>query len=275
MKKLSSQQIQTFQAKIFNWYAQNKRDLPWRLTHDPYKILVSEVMSQQTQIVRVIPKFEAWIVRFPDISTLGVASNADVLRYWSGLGYNRRALYLQKCAEEIVSRYQGKFPQSEEELLTLPGIGIYTARAVLSFAFEKNVVVIDTNVRKVILVEFKNYLPVTITNKDIEIMAEQLLPKENAYDWNQALMDYSSAVLKKEKISLKKQVRFKGSDRYYRGGIMRLLIKHKNLTIGEIHALLITEEKKEIESNKLAEILGRLVKDRLVKYDTNTQLYTL
>ena len=273
---LTQQQIREFQTKILNWYRENKRDLPWRHTHDPYRILVSEIMSQQTQIARVIPKYEAWITRFPNLISLANAANAEVLHYWSGLGYNRRALYLQKCAKEIIEKYNGKFPDKEEDLIKLPGIGTYTARAVLSFAFERQVSVIDINVKKVILLEIlKSSITDHIPDKTIEDIASEILPPNTAYDWNQALMDYSAAVLKKEKIPLKKQSPFKNSNRYFRGGIMRLLLKHKKLSMGELQGLLLREEKKEINISRLTEILHRLVKDLLIKQDEKTQFYTL
>jgi len=160
MDRLSPQKIKQFQQHILDWYAQHKRDLPWRevpvgtsLEQKAYRVLVSEVMSQQTQIGRVVPKYEAWLEAFPTVQDLAEAQVGEILRLWSGMGYNRRALNLKKTAEVIVRDYDGKFPQDEKELLKLPGIGEYTARALLCFAFDKQVAVVDTNVRKVILVE--------------------------------------------------------------------------------------------------------------------------
>src|SRR5258708_3311988 len=154
--ELSQHIIKNFQQKILSWYAVNQRDLPWRKTRDPYSILVSEVMAQQTQLSRVIPKYEAWIAALPTVYDLAKASTGEVLKLWSGLGYNRRALYLQKAAQIIVSEFAGKFPQEEKVLQTLPGIGEYTSRAVLCFAFDKQIAVVDTNVRKVIITKFFN-----------------------------------------------------------------------------------------------------------------------
>jgi A/G-specific adenine glycosylase len=154
MSVLSKENILAFQNEILSWYEQNRRDLPWRQTRDPYKILVSEVMLQQTQVNRVIPKFEAWLKAFPAVTDLAKAPTTEVLRLWSGLGYNRRALNLKTTAVVVSETYNGKFPKTEKELLALPGIGIYTARAILCFAFNQQVAVVDTNVKKVILTKF-------------------------------------------------------------------------------------------------------------------------
>ena len=164
---LSPQEIKQFQTKILDWYKVNKRDLPWRQIRfnislqqrDPYKILLSEVMAQQTQISRVILKYESWLEAFPTIQDLAKASVSNILVYWTGLGYNRRALNLKKTAEIIVNQYDGKFPREESELLKLPGIGQYTARALLCFGFNEQIAVVDTNIRKVILTQFINSHP--------------------------------------------------------------------------------------------------------------------
>lgn len=238
---LSQKQITGFQNEILDWYEKNKRDLPWRRpslklrngkTRDPYAILVSEIMLQQTQVSRVIPKFHAWMKKFPTIEKLAKATTRDVLLYWSGLGYNRRALYLKKLAKEVVKNNNGAFSQNEKELMMLPGIGEYTARALLCFAFNKQVAVVDTNIRKVIAVTFfKGKVP---EKKTVEEIAGKLLPKDRAYEWNQALMDYSALVVSKDKNSIHllrqgfegqaKQSQFKTSSRFYRGQALRVLL---------------------------------------------------
>src|SRR6266702_3590233 len=151
---ITDAKIAAFQTYILNWYHENQRDLPWRKTRDPYAILISEVMSQQTQLSRVVPKYEAWMKKFPTVQDLAQSSVAEVLEYWSGLGYNRRALNLKKAAEKNIHKFSGIFQQNEKDLISLPGIGTYTARAVLCFAFDQQVAVVDTNVRKVILTKF-------------------------------------------------------------------------------------------------------------------------
>ena len=156
MSPLMSSEVKKFQQKILDWYEKNKRDLPWRRTRDPYKIWISEIMLQQTQVSRVIPKYEAWLEKFPTVASLAKAKTADVLAMWSGLGYNRRALNLKKTAERVVNEFGGKFPRDEKLLRSLPGIGEYTAGALLCFAFDEQIAVVDTNIRKVILTQFLN-----------------------------------------------------------------------------------------------------------------------
>ncbi|MGH7203586.1 MAG: A/G-specific adenine glycosylase, partial [Candidatus Levyibacteriota bacterium] len=151
---MTQKEIMQFQQEILSWYSTHKRDLPWRKSRDPYRILVSEIMLQQTQVNRVIPKFISWFEAFPTVHDLEKAKVSDVLALWSGLGYNRRALNLKKAAQIVSEKYNGKFPQTEKELLAIPGIGQYTSRALLCFAFDQQVTVIDTNVRKVILIKF-------------------------------------------------------------------------------------------------------------------------
>lgn len=254
---LSSEAIFTFHEKILSWYEINQRDFPWRQTHDPYKILLSEVMSQQTQINRVVPKYLGWLETFPTIESLAVASPREVLALWSGLGYNRRALYLQKTAQAIVSQYGGKFPDDPDLLKKLPGIGDYTAQAVACFAFDKQIAVVDTNIRKIIAHEFcDGALPDEKTIKDI---ATQLLPQGNAYHWNQALMDYAGAVLKDKKIPIAKQSHFKTSNRYYRGQIIKLLLKFQKLSDQELWEKL--EKGEDFTPERCASIITQLVKD--------------
>lgn len=260
---MDKKEIINFQQKILSWYAEHKQELPWRESRDPYRILVSEVMLQQTQVSRVMPKFEAWLKKFPTLASLAKASVPEVLQYWSGLGYNRRALFLKKAASEIVEKYKGKFPQDEKILRSLPGIGKYTARAILCFAFDEQIAVIDTNVRKVILTQFKKEIgtsryalgesnknhdssfilhdsvrEVKITEKEMQEIAEKLLPIGKAYDWNQALMDYSRMMLQKEKVPVPKQSKFLGSRRYYRGKIIKILLEKKKIAASQIGYLI-------------------------------------
>ncbi len=270
--------VKNFQREILSWYAKNKRDLPWRRDRDPYHIMVSEIMLQQTQVPRVIPKYEAWLKQFPTVKSLANAKTADILSLWSGLGYNRRALYLQKAASIIVachsrpdrgtdlvqpqpkadSRLRGKdttiFPKDEKELQKLPGIGEYTARAIACFAFDKQTALVDTNIRKVVTLRFFNGNPPDY--KTLQHVANQLLPKGRAYEWNQALMDYSAAMLTKDKIPIPKQSKFIGSNRYYRGQIIKLLVAKGSLTKDELTKMI------PIDVNAL---VAGLKKDQLIK----------
>jgi len=274
--QLDKKTITLFQEEILAWYAANKRNLPWRETHDPYKILVSEIMLQQTQVSRVIPKYEAWLEKFPTIESLAIAKKEDILHLWSGLGYNRRALYLQKCAvalqklktENIKLKTDDSptyWPQTIEELEELPGIGPYTARAIACFAFHQQVAVVDTNVRKVILVKFsEDSGQARMTNKELQEIADELLPIGQAYDWNQALMDYSNIVLQKEKVVTKKQSTFKNSDRYYRGKLLRVLLVQKSLPVSEIGYVLRDDYSQKDEAWK-TKLLEGLEKDGLLQ----------
>lgn len=274
---ISRIKIEAFQQKILIWYSFNKRDLPWRKTRDPYKICISEVMSQQTQLSRVIPKYEAWIEQFPTVQSLAIAKISDVLYYWSGLGYNRRALNLKKTAEIITEKHGGIFPKEEKELLSLPGIGQYTARAVLCFAYDQQIAVLDTNIRKIILTQFlySEYQRVSLSDNQksddrtlLEI-ATQLLPFGKAYEWNQALMDYAAAVLKKEKISIPKQSKFHGSHRYYRGQILKQLLQKEKIASTDI-GLLIKKDYKESEKEWLQRLLDELMKEGFIICNKNT-----
>lgn len=243
-----------FQKKILAWYAKHQRDLPWRRDRDPYHILVSEIMLQQTQVTRVLLKYEAWLKAFPTVEKLAVAKTADVLRLWSGLGYNRRALYLQKTAQAIVSKHNGVWPKTVDELKKLPGIGEYTARAIACFAFDQQIAVVDTNIRKVILTQFPHFA----TEKNTQRLADQLLPKGKAYQWNQALMDYASSVLKQEKIPIPKQSKFLGSNRYYRGQTVKLLLEYQVVSISYL------AKKLERDEVFIRSIIAGLIKDGLV-----------
>lgn len=257
---MEQREIKAFQSKILSWYAKHQRDLPWRRTREPYHILVSEIMLQQTQVSRVIPKYDAWMKAFPTLESLAKAKTSDVLRLWSGLGYNRRAIYLQKAARVIVSDYKGSSPKTVSELKKLPGVGEYTARAVACFAFDEQIAVVDTNIRRVILTQFQisNVKYQMSNEKEIQKIAEQLLPKGRAYEWNQALMDYAGAVLKQERIPLKKQSTFKGSNRYYRGQTVKLLLEYQAVSIKNL------AEKLGKDEVFISSIIAGLVKDGLV-----------
>jgi A/G-specific adenine glycosylase len=249
-------------------------------------ILVSEIMSQQTQIMRVVPKFAAWMEELPTVESLAHAPVSSVLRLWSGLGYNRRALFLQKAAQEIVRSHNGIFPHTVEDLKKLPGVGDYTAAAVACFAFNLQIPVIDTNIRKVILTQFpdchceelettKQSVPhqrdchasLAMTEKEIEEIARLLLPEEKARDWNQALMDFAASELKKYKIPLPKQSKLLGSDRYYRGQIIKQLLRAQGigerLTVEKMHAYFSNQGQK-VEKERLERILSCMEKEGFV-----------
>jgi len=225
---MQKEKVILFQKKILSWYANHKRDLPWRKTKDGYKILISEIMLQQTQVNRVLSYYQKWLEEFPDFETLAKAEKITVLKRWSGLGYNQRALRLQQLAQQVMQRYQGKLPRDEKSLVSLPGIGPYTAAALQAFAFNKEVPVIDTNVRRVLIHEFQ--LWEIITQKALLEIAKQCIPKGKSSLWHNALMDYGSLEKTAQKTGIKplsQQSKFEGSDRQVRGWLIRQLIKHR------------------------------------------------
>ena len=179
---------------VLEWYRHQQRDLPWRRTRDPYAILVAEVMLQQTQVERVLPKYRAFLDLFPTVETLGAASTADVIRAWSGMGYNVRAVRLQQVARRVTTEHGGRFPRDLKTLLTLPGVGPYTARAILCFAFDDRVPVVDTNVRRVLGRLYRDTLGSGLSDRLLLDFAEAALPDDRSYEWNQALMDLGATV---------------------------------------------------------------------------------
>jgi A/G-specific adenine glycosylase len=179
-----------FTRSLLQWYRRHQRLLPWRSTRRPYSILISETMLQQTQVSRVLLKYPAFLSRFPDFSVLASATPGAVIRAWQGMGYNKRALRLRELAGIVVHRHQGKLPKEITELLTLPGIGPYTAHAVACFAFGRHVPVVDTNVRRVL----GRVFPSSEKSRDQWTLAGSILPKQKAYEWNQALMELGALV---------------------------------------------------------------------------------
>ena len=178
------------------WYRRAHRDLPWRHTRDPYAILVSEIMLQQTQVERVLPKYAAWLTAYPTVEALAAAPRAEVIRAWSGLGYNLRAVRLHEIARQVMERFEGRIPDALEGLLSLKGIGRYTAGAVLCFAYGQPAPVLDTNVRRVLGRIFAAEAPTAIDDDRVAWqLAEAALPlDEDVYDWNQALMDVGATI---------------------------------------------------------------------------------
>lgn len=216
-----------FRALVWKHYrAQGRHDLPWRATHDTYKILVSEIMLQQTQVARALLFYADFIKKFPTAKKLAAAPLREVLTSWQGLGYNRRALMLQTAARELSTRKVTTVP----ELETLPGVGPYTARAVAAFAFNEDVIVIETNIRTAVIHHFFPRKK-KVSDTEIEKILVEALPKGKAREWYSALMDYG-AYLKRSGISHNarstthtKQATFAGSLREARGAILRELTK--------------------------------------------------
>jgi len=241
--------IQKFQKKVYSFYESNGRHtLPWRKTKNPYRILVSEIMLQQTQVDRVIVKYQDFLKAFPTVKSLSNASLSDVLKLWSGLGYNRRARFLHQAAQYIVQKHSGNFPNTREELQQLPGVGPYTAGAIATFAFDVSLVMIETNIRSVFLHEFFN-TATKVSDKDILPYIEASQDTENPARWYAALMDYGTFLKKEYPNPNRKskhyvaQSKFKGSLRQVRGTILPLLFE-KERTVAYIMKATGFEKKK-------------------------------
>ena len=190
---------QRIQVALLGWYRAHRRALPWRKTKSPYRIFLAEMMLQQTQVERVIPKYQDFLSRFPTVRQLAAAPLAEVIRLWAGLGYNRRAVHLQRAAQAVVQEHGGTFPMTLQALLGLPGIGAYTARALLSFVGSAPVAVVDTNVRRVLGRVYQRDLAAVFgiegpTERQFQGLADSLVPNEQSARWNQALMDLGSSV---------------------------------------------------------------------------------
>lgn len=223
---LTDARIKAFQDKIFTFYEENGRDLPWRETTDPYRILVSEIMLQQTQVSRVVPKYEGWMERWPTPEDLAEADLQEVLSYWKGLGYNNRAKRLRNAAQMIVEEYDGQVPEDSEKLQELPGVGPYTAHAIMIFAHNADEVTVDANIRRILIHEFD--LDEDVSDDELYDIADQLLPEGRSRQWHNALMDYGALekTSRETGISPKTtQSSFEGSRRYYRSKILDALLE--------------------------------------------------
>ena len=186
----------TFRRKLLGWYDRHGRALPWRETSDPYHILVSEIMLQQTQVDRVLPKYHEWLNKYPSLEALAEAPETDVARTWYPLGYNIRPKRLQAIAREAVANYGGKLPSDEATLLSFKGIGAYTAGAIRSFAFRERAAILDTNVARVLFRVFigKGVPKAHATKKTLWRISAALVPQRRAFDFNQALMDFGATL---------------------------------------------------------------------------------
>jgi A/G-specific adenine glycosylase len=232
---LSPEQIREFREEVYGYYRSYGRDLPWRNTGDPYRILVSEIMLQQTQVARVIAKYERFIRAFPDIESVACAPLRDILTLWQGLGYNRRALALKRAAQVVVAHYGGRIPSSIESLEALPGIGGVTAHAICVFAFSQPTVFVETNIRTVFIHHFFENGS-DVKDKEILPLVAQTLDPENPRIWYYALMDYGVALKKRHgnpsrrSAHHQRQSPFEGSTRQIRDMILQALLKTAGLS---------------------------------------------
>ncbi|MBN1861209.1 MAG: A/G-specific adenine glycosylase [Candidatus Thermoplasmatota archaeon] len=254
----SVKKIKYFQKKVLSFYQRNKRKLPWRKTTDPYKILVSEFMLQQTQVSRVLSYYEHWTRRWPTIEALASASLPEVLQQWMGLGYNTRAVNLHRTAQIIVEKFDGDILKAMQQYKQIPGIGRYTSQAVQIFSTNADLVTVDTNIRRILIQEFS--LPTKISDKELWKLAKDFLPQGNSRIWHNALMDYGALYLTTKKTGITPkthQSRFEGSDRQIRARILRCLLKEK------LH-LSTLETTLGIERKRLKPILEKMISEGII-----------
>lgn len=264
---ISNSKILSFQQFIWNYYRHNGRNFAWRNTHDPYAILISEIMLQQTQTYRVAPKYDLWLAEFPNFQTLAQAPLRDVLSVWQGLGYNRRGMYLQKTAQQIVSEYNGILPSNPAVLETFPGIGKNTAGSICAFVFNMPVVFIETNIRAVYIHSFFKDTE-SVHDKELLPLIAQTVDQCNPREWYYALMDYGVFLKQQCKNPSRKSVhhtqqsKFQGSDRQIRGMIIRVLTAHQALSFEQLVAF--TNQ----NAGRIKKIINQLCAESLVKYDS-------
>jgi len=257
MEEVNEAAVQAFRDRVLGFYDQHGRELPWRQTTERYKILVSEVMLQQTQVSRVVPKYEDWVERWPTPEDLAEADFEDVLALWKGLGYNNRPKRLQRSAQQVVDEHDGQIPGTLEELKELPGVGPYTARAVLIFADNADIVTVDTNIRRVLIDAFD--LDEDVSDDELYELAERVHPDGDSRRWHNALMDYGAMEKTSAATGISSkgsQSTFKGSDRYYRGQVLDLLLEGP-MTQQALEAELDREE-------GLDDILAALLEDGMI-----------
>lgn len=286
-----------FQDALLGWYRAHRRALPWRTSKSPYRIFLAEMMLQQTQVERVMPKYREFLDRFPTIRHLAAAPLAEVIRLWEGLGYNRRAVHLHRAAQAVAREHGGTFPMCLEDLLRLPGVGAYTARALLSFIGNAPVAVVDTNVRRVLGRVFQRDLADVFgsagpTERQFQSLADGLVPVEQSARWNQALMDLGSSVCASRQpdcprcpllawcqagqagtvqdlpsLRPKGQGKFSGSPRYFRGRIIAALREPGpggSLPFGAVAKQIREQSDTEVTAARLWELAQGLERDGLV-----------
>lgn len=267
---LHRQEIDQFRQIVWNYYREHGRDLPWRQPEpegefDAYKILVSELMLQQTQVTRVIPKYLQFLDAFPTVVSLASASLSEVIMMWNGLGYNRRARFLWQSARMVVTDYKGVVPSDIDELVCLPGIGPNTAAAIATYAYGQRGVFIETNIRTVYI---HHFFPVAeaVSDGDLLPFVQQTIDRDNPREWYWALMDYGSMLkttagnMSRASRHYVRQSTFEGSVRQLRGKIIRLL------TNGPVLRSSIASQ---LDDMRLLEVLAALEREGLVSQDEN------
>ena len=271
--------IADFQRMILEWGRHNRRDMPWRDTRDPYKILVSEVMLQQTQVSRVLPKYEKFLREFPTLEALASSSQSNLLRTWQGLGYWNRALRLRDAARMVVNEFGGQFPRDPATLKKLPGVGPYTAGAVACFAFGSAEPFLDTNIRRVYLFFF---FPGEDDVSDSRIMevARQAVWIDDPREWGYALFDYGATEPRDRTINRRsrhysRQSAFEGSFRSFRTQALRHVLAQEDATISrmELEQFVGTLLENGDFSYTPQEVVSALVQDGLLRHSPDDELF--
>ncbi|WP_231182605.1 A/G-specific adenine glycosylase [Haladaptatus sp. DYF46] len=280
--------IDAVRDALVSWYESDHRTFPWRETDDPYAILVSEVMSQQTQLGRVVTAWEAFLDRWPDAAALAEADRSDVVGFWTGhsLGYNNRAKYLHEAANQVVSEYDGAFPETPEELQNLQGVGPYTANAVASFAFNNGNAVVDTNVKRVLYRAFD----VPDDDASFEAAARELMPEGESRVWNNAVMELGGVACEKTPScdtagcpwrewchayetgdftapDVPTQPKFEGSRRQMRGRVISILKEYDELPLSKLGPRVRIDYGGDFGEEWLRELCSDLEGDGLVELE--------
>jgi len=277
---------------LIGWYEDDHRDFPWRRTNDPYEILVSEVMSQQTQLGRVVEAWEEFLERWPTTAELADADRADVVGFWTdhSLGYNNRAKYLHEAAGQVQEEYDGGFPETPEELQELMGVDPYTANAVASFAFNDGDAVVDTNVKRVLYRTFAEIH--NADDPDYETVANALMPAGESRIWNNAIMELGGVACQKKPRcdeegcpwrewchayqtgdftapDVPTQPSFEGSRRQFRGRIVRVLSNHDEMGLDSLGHRIRVDYTPDGEHGRewLRDLLSDLAKDELIEVE--------
>ena len=271
--------IVDFQRQILEWGRDNRREMPWRDTRDPYRILVSEVMLQQTQVSRVLPKYESFLHEYPTLEALSAATQPNLLRVWQGLGYWNRALRLRDSARMIVQEFDGQFPQDPATLMNLPGVGPYTAGAIACFAFGSAEPFLDTNIRRVYLFFF---FPGEEDVPDSRVMdiARRAVWLDDPREWGYALFDYGAIELRDRTINRRsrhhsRQSAFEGSFRSYRTQALRHVLAQEgtSLSRAELEGFLAGRLSAEDSSYLPKDVLDALINDGLLKSSPDDRVY--
>lgn len=260
--------IAPFQEFIWNFYHQNKRDFAWRTTDNPYYILVSEIMLQQTQTHRVITKYEEFIAAFPTFESLAAAPLRDVLSVWQGLGYYRRARFLHQVAQIVVNEYAGILPQDPKILQTFPGIGPNTAGSIAAFAFNQPTVFIETNIRTVFIHSFFSSSDV-VSDKELLPLITQSVDQHNPREWYYALMDYGVYLKSRQEnpsrrsAHYSKQSKFEGSDRQIRAKILKIVVQENAICHEQLLKII------NVDGDRVEKIIGQLLTEKLIQKTVN------